>query len=83
MAEMCREHNLAPRAAYGRKERLLAGGRGSPGGPGASKQTRRRKKEIFPLRRIIGGRAPAEAAGIGMRGRNRWLTLTQNAAGAA
>jgi transposase-like protein/predicted RNA-binding Zn-ribbon protein involved in translation (DUF1610 family) len=28
----------------------------------------------------IGGRTPAEAAGIEIRGRNRWLTLIQNAA---
>ena len=43
----------------------------------ASKQIKRRKKEIAPLRRIIGGRAPAEAVGIGMRGHNRWLTDTE------
>ena len=26
MAEMCREHNLAPRTVYGWKEKFLAGG---------------------------------------------------------
>ena len=31
----------------------------------------------------IGGKTPAEAAGIEIRGRNKWLTLIQNAAGAA
>lgn len=83
MAETCRAHSPAPRTAYGRKEKLLAGGRISLDGPDASKQAKRRKKEIASLRRIIGGRAPAEAAGIEMRGHNRCLTLTQNAAGAA
>lgn len=31
----------------------------------------------------IGGRTPAEAAGIEIRGRNKWLTLIQNAEAAA
>ena len=35
MAEICREHNLAPRTAYGWKEKFLAGGRGSLEGPDA------------------------------------------------
>lgn len=40
MAKIYREHNLAPRAVYGWKEKFLAGGRGSLEGPDASKQTR-------------------------------------------
>ena len=31
----------------------------------------------------IGGKTPAEAAGIVIRGHNKWLTPIQNAAGAA
>ena len=77
MAEICREYNLVPRTVYGWKEKFLAGGRISLDGPDASKQAKRHKKEIASLRRIIGGRAPAEAAGIEMRGYNRWLTDTE------
>ena len=62
MAEMCCEHNLAPRTAYGWKESLLAGGRGSLEGPDISKQAKRRKKEIASLKRIIGEYAVANDA---------------------
>ena len=54
MAEMCREHNLAPGTVYGWKEKFLAGGRSLLDGPDASKQITRHKKEIASLERIIG-----------------------------
>lgn len=54
MAEIYREHNLAPKAVYGWKEKFLAGGCGSLEGPDTSKQTRWHKKEIASLKMIIG-----------------------------
>ena len=62
MAEICREHNLALRTVYGWKEKFFAGGRGSLEGPDASKQTKRHKKEIASLKRIIGEYAVANDA---------------------
>ena len=62
MAEICREHNLAPRTVYDWKEKFLAGGRGSLEGPDHSKQTKRHKKEIASLKRIIGEYAVANDA---------------------
>lgn len=44
------------------KERFLASGHGSLEGPIASKQTKRRKKEIALLKRIIGEYAVANTA---------------------
>ena len=62
MAKICREHNLVPRTVYGWKEKLLAGGRSSLDGPDASKQSKRHKKEIASLKRIIGEYAVANDA---------------------
>ena len=46
-------------------------------GPWRIQTNQAAQKEIASLRRIIGGRAPVEAAGIEMRGHNRWLTDTE------
>ena len=62
MAEICREYNLEPRTVYGWKEKFLAGGQSSLDGPDASKQSKRYKKEIASLKRIIGKYAVANDA---------------------
>ena len=62
MAEICREHNLAPRTIHGWREKFLAGGRSSLDGPGASDQVQLHKKEITSLRRTIGEYAAANDA---------------------
>lgn len=62
MAEICREHNLAPRTVYGWKEKFLAGGQSLLDGPDASKQAKQHKKEIASLKRIIGEYAVANDA---------------------
>ena len=62
MAEICREHNLAPRTVYGWKEKFLVGGRSSLDGPDASKQAKRHAKEVASLKRIIGENAVANDA---------------------
>ncbi len=62
MAEICREHNLAPRTVYDWKEKFLDGGRSSFEGSNASKQAKKHKKEITSLKRIIGEYAVANDA---------------------
>ena len=62
MAELCRQHNLAPRTVYGWKEKFLAAGRGSFEGPDAASRTRSHRKEVASLKRIIGEYAVANEA---------------------
>ena len=62
MAEICREHDLAPRTVYAWREKFLAGGRSSLDGPDASKQVKRHKEEVASLKGIIGEYAVANDA---------------------
>lgn len=62
VAEICREHNLAPRTVYDWKEKFLDGGRSSFEGSNTSKQAKKHKKEITSLKRIIGEYAVANDA---------------------
>ena len=62
MAELCRQHNLAPRTVYDWKERFLAAGRGSFDGADAAVRVRRHKREVEHLKRIIGEYAVANEA---------------------
>ena len=54
MVELCRQHNLAPKTAYGWKERFLEGGRGSLEGSDAATRARSHKKGVVSLKRIRG-----------------------------
>ena len=62
MAELCMQHNLAPRTVYGWKERFLEGGRGSLEGSDAASKAKRHRKEVASLKRIIGEYAVANEA---------------------
>ena len=62
VAELCRQHNLAPRTIYSWKERFMDAGRGSLEGPNASARTKQHKKEVASLKRIIGEYAVANDA---------------------
>lgn len=62
MAELCRQHNLAPRTVYQWKEKFLAGGRGSLDGSDLASRTRNHRKELARLKRIIGEYAVANDA---------------------
>ena len=54
MAELCRQHNLVPRMVYLWKEKFLAGGRTSLDGFDAALQSKRHRREVGSLKRIIG-----------------------------
>ncbi len=62
VAELCREHNLAPRILYTWKERFLQGGRESLGRPDSSRTLKRHAREVEILKRIIGEYAVANDA---------------------
>ena len=62
VAELCREHNLAPRTLYTWKERFLQGGRESLGSPGSGRTLKRHAREVEILKRIIGKYAVANDA---------------------
>lgn len=62
VAELCRQHNLAPRTIYAWKERFLEGGRISLEGADAGRRERRHGREVSDLKRIIGEYAVANAA---------------------
>ena len=62
MAEICRQHNLAPRTVYGWKDRFLAAGRGAFDGSDAVSRVKRHKQEVASLKRIIGEYAVANEA---------------------
>ena len=54
VAEMCREHNLAPRTPYTWKERFLHGGRESLGSLDSGRTLKRHAREVEITKRIIG-----------------------------
>ena len=62
VAELCREHNLAPRTLYTWKDRFLHGGRESLGSPGSGRTLKRHAREVEILKRIIGEYAVANDA---------------------
>lgn len=59
MANICRQHDLAPRTVYGWKERFLVAGRGAFDGSDAASRARHHKREVAALKRIIGEYAVA------------------------
>ena len=62
VAELCRQHNLAPRTIYTWKEKFLEGGRSSLEVADAGRRERRHNREVSDLKRIIGEYAVANAA---------------------
>ncbi len=62
VAELCRQHNLVPRTVYLWREKFLAGGRSSLDGSDAARQSKRHKREVESLKRIIGGYVVANEA---------------------
>ena len=62
VAELCRRHNLVPRTVCLWKEEFLAGGRSSFDGSDAARQAKQHKREVDPLKRIIGEYAVANEA---------------------
>ena len=65
VAELCREHSLAPRTLYTWEERFLQGGRESLGSPGSARTPKRHAREVKILKRIIGEYAVAKAVSYG------------------
>ena len=62
VAELCRQHNLAPRTLYAWKEKFMDAGRSSLESTNASARAKRHKKEVASLKRIIGEYAVANDA---------------------
>ena len=62
VAELCREHNLAPRTLYTWKERFLQGGRESLRSPSSGRTLKKHAREVEILKRIIGEYAVANDA---------------------
>ena len=62
VAELCREHNLAPRTLCMWKERFLQSGSESLGSPSSDRAFKRHAQEVEILKRIIGEYAVANDA---------------------
>ena len=62
VAELCREHNLAPRTLYTWKEKFLEGGKESLKSPNTGKALKKHAREVDTLKKIIGEYAVANEA---------------------
>ena len=62
VAELCREHNLAPRTPYIWKEKFLEGGRESLKSPNTGKNLKKHARKVDTLKKIIGEYAVANEA---------------------
>ena len=62
VAELCREHNLAPRTLYIWKEKFLEGGKESLKNPNTGKTLKKHAREVDTLKKIIGEYAVANEA---------------------
>ncbi len=62
MAKLCKQHNLQPRTVYTWKKKFLDAGKISFDSSNISSLTKRHKKEISSLKRIIGEYAVANDA---------------------
>ncbi len=61
-AELCREHNLAPRTLYMWKEQFLEGGKDAVARSGTARALKKHTREVETLKRIIGEYAVANEA---------------------
>lgn len=62
VADLCREHDLAPGTIYSCRKKFMDGGRRSFEGSDLSRRAKVYEKEIASLRRIAGEYAVAHAA---------------------